>query len=154
MIATYPNNDFGSEIIIEKLNKLKERYKKNKKFILKKSLGNYLFYSLLSLSSKNQIVMIGNSSAGIKECIRFKCPAINIGNRQQSRLKPFNVLNTKCNMLDIKKNITRAFEDKRFKRKLIKAKNPYYKKNTGKKIADLINELIPDKRILKKRHIF
>ena len=34
---------------------------------------------------------MGNSSSGIKEAVIFNCPALNVGDRQKSRLKPKNV---------------------------------------------------------------
>ena len=40
---------------------------------------------------------MGNSSSGIKEATFFNCPAINIGDRQKSRLKPKNVIDVKAN---------------------------------------------------------
>lgn len=153
IIATYPNNDYGSDVIINKLIEIKKLNKDNKNFILKKSLGNFLFYSLLALAKKNKIILVGNSSAGIKECIAFKCPAVNIGERQKSRLKPINVIDTKCNFKNIIFNISKAFDSKVFKKKLLQGKNPYYKNNTGKKIANIINKLCLNKEILNKKHI-
>ena len=112
-----------------------------------------MFYSLLALAKKNKIILVGNSSAGIKECIAFKCPAVNIGERQKSRLKPINVIDTKCNFKNIIFNISKAFDSKVFKKKLLQGKNPYYKNNTGKKIANIINKLCLNKEILNKKHI-
>ena len=49
IIATYPNNDYGSGIIIENLISLSKKYNKN--FKLVKSLGNYYFHLRLYFSS-------------------------------------------------------------------------------------------------------
>lgn len=151
VIATYPNNDYGSEIIINNLKNLSKKYKKN--FRLFKSLGNYNFHSILNLSSKKQILLMGNSSSGIKESIAFKCPTLNIGSRQNGRLKPDNVINTKCNYNEIIKKINYVFINKNFINKCKLSKNPYYISNSGKKIANIISKIkINTKLKLKKQN--
>lgn len=153
IIATYPNNDYGSNIIVDELKKTQKEIK-NKNFILVKSLGNLIFHSLINLSKKNKAILIGNSSAGIKECVAFKCPAIDIGERQKSRLKPDNVISSACSFSSVIKNISKAFDNKNYKFKVKKSKNPYYKKDTGKTIADILNKINCEKKILIKKHIF
>jgi UDP-hydrolysing UDP-N-acetyl-D-glucosamine 2-epimerase len=153
VIATYPNNDYGSNVIIQKLNLIKKNLNK-KNFILKKSLGNNYFYSLLNLAKDNRVILVGNSSAGIKECIRFKCPAINIGERQSGRLKPQNVKSVKCDFKKILNAIEYTFENKQFRKKLKYAANPYFKKNTGKRIVNIISKIKFNSKFLNKKHIF
>ena len=62
---------------------------------------------------------MGNSSSGIKEAIFFNCPAINIGDRQKSRLKPKNVIDVVAN----KKKIISAIKNKLKNYKVYE--NPY-----------------------------
>ena len=38
--------------------------------------------------------MVGNSSSGIVEAASFKLPVVNIGIRQDGKVKPINVINT------------------------------------------------------------
>ena len=38
--------------------------------------------------------MVGNSSSGIVEAASFKLPVVNIGIRQDGKVKPKNVINT------------------------------------------------------------
>ena len=47
--------------------------------------------------------IIGNSSSGIHEASTYKKPVINIGTRQNKRLKSINILNSDYNYKDIKK---------------------------------------------------
>ena len=63
---------------------------------------------------------MGNSSSGIKETIFFNCPTLNIGDRQKSRLKPYNVIDVK----PIKSKIIKSVA-KNLKIKKVISNNPY-----------------------------
>jgi len=74
--------------------------------------------------------MVGNSSAGIKECSYLGVPVVNIGTRQQKRLKAKNVLNVSHSTRSIKTGI-----QKQLKRGKYKSSNVYSVSNTSKNIA-------------------
>ena len=76
-IVVYPNNDLGSEVILNELH----RVKNNKHFVMYPSLRFEYFLTLL----KHAEFMIGNSSAGIRETGIYGIPAIDIGTRQHGR---------------------------------------------------------------------
>lgn len=76
-IVIYPNNDLGSEIIINEY----KRFEGNDRFRLFPSLRFEYFLTLL----KNSEFIIGNSSAGIRESGIYGIPAIDIGTRQSGR---------------------------------------------------------------------
>ncbi len=76
-IVVYPNNDLGSEIILNEYKRLEN----NKRFRIFPSLRFEYFLTLL----KNADFIIGNSSAGIRESGVFGVPAIDIGTRQNGR---------------------------------------------------------------------
>jgi len=84
-IVIYPNNDPGSNIIINcyKKNLLKEKTK------LFKSLRFENFITLL----KNSEFIIGNSSCAIYEASALGIPSINIGTRQKNRLNRISIKN-------------------------------------------------------------
>ena len=150
VIATYPNNDVGSDDIIKELKNFNQ---KNKNFSLHKSLGNYIYHSLINLRQKMSIVVVGNSSSGIKEAVAFKCPVVNIGTRQDGRLKPKNVFDVNCNNNQIIEKIIKILTDKKLKQKLNKVKNPYFKKNSGKRVTKIIENLILDEKLIRKKII-
>lgn len=83
-IVVFPNNDYGSEIILNEYNRLKG----NNHFKIYPSLRFEYFLTLL----KNAEFMIGNSSAGIRETGVYGIPTIDIGNRQLGRYE-INVAN-------------------------------------------------------------
>ena len=97
------------------------------------------------------VLVVGNSSSGIKEAVAFKCPVINVGSRQNGRLKPKNVFDVECNDFKIIKKIKKILFSKSLKKKLNKVINPYYKKNSGKQIAKIIENLRLDEKIIRKK---
>ena len=84
-VVIYPNNDLGSQYIIESYKKLKE----NTRFRVFPSLRFEYFLTFL----KNSQFIIGNSSAGIREAPYYGIPIINIGTRQQNRAVDAEILN-------------------------------------------------------------
>lgn len=76
-VVIYPNNDLGSELILNEYNRLKH----NASFVVYPSLRFEYFLTLL----KNAEFMIGNSSAGVRETSIYGIPAIDIGSRQSGR---------------------------------------------------------------------
>ena len=76
-IVVYPNNDLGSDLIIDAYKELEN--KNNIKIY--PSLRFEYFLTLL----KNSDFIVGNSSAGIREAGAYGIPAIDIGTRQNGR---------------------------------------------------------------------
>ena len=76
-VVVFPNNDLGSQFIIDAYQQLKS----NERFRIFPSLRFEYFLMLL----KNSQFIIGNSSAGIREAPYYGIPIINIGTRQQNR---------------------------------------------------------------------
>lgn len=76
-IVIYPNNDYGSEIILAEY----ERFNGAPDFRIFPSLRFEYFLVLL----RHADFMIGNSSAGVRETGIYGVPAIDIGSRQAGR---------------------------------------------------------------------
>ncbi|MDP3935200.1 MAG: UDP-N-acetylglucosamine 2-epimerase, partial [Candidatus Giovannonibacteria bacterium] len=79
-VAVYPNNDPGTDIILDIY---KKKLFNSKRFIIHPSMRFEHFLTLL----KNANFIIGNSSAGIREAPFYGVPAINIGGRQSNRVR-------------------------------------------------------------------
>ena len=88
-VIIYPNNDLGSQFIIDEYLKLKD----NKRFRIFPSLRFEYFLTLL----KNAQFILGNSSAGIREAPYYGIPIINIGSRQQNRAVNADIINVDYN---------------------------------------------------------
>ena len=124
-----PNNDSGYIEIIKEI-----------------KMSNYKWASTLSIEEYKTILrkcsfIIGNSSSGIHEAATYKKPVINIGTRQNKRLKSVNILNADYKYQDIKKKINTCLKNESFLRKVKKVKNPYGEGNSAKKIVRIIKKL-------------
>lgn len=84
-VVIYPNNDHGSEMIVEAY----ERLRANPHFRLLPSMRFEYFLSLL----KNAELIAGNSSAGVREAPVYGVPTINIGTRQADRFEHHSIRN-------------------------------------------------------------
>lgn len=153
-ILTYPNNDVGSKVIIEKIEALKEQ--RNPNIQVHKSLGRYFYHGILALAKveKYKIVCVGNSSSGIKETPAFGCPVVNIGTRQEGRLRGENVLDTDYNIDEIFDAVQRCVADVKFRTVCKNVQNPYWMGGAGVKMANVLANLEIDEKFLRKKHDF
>lgn len=84
-VIIYPNNDSGSDLILNEYSRLKDRT--NIRLI--PSMRFEYFLTLL----KNAETIIGNSSSGVREAPVFGVPTINIGTRQFNRNETASIFN-------------------------------------------------------------
>lgn len=139
-ILTYPNKDIGHKEIVNELKKFKVKFKD--KCILIKSFQEDLLGSLFS----NVDVMIGNSSSGIVESASFKLPTINIGNRQNGKLIPKNVINCKPDYFSILNSVKKSLT-KNYIKNISKLENPYETKKPLN-FEKILNNLKNSKNLL------
>ncbi len=150
IIITYPNNDAGGQRIVEEIKKLEAKGLPNVQ--VTKSLGRYRFHGVLNLIGRHgRGAYIGNSSAGIKETLMFGCPAINIGSRQQGRLRGDNVIDVPYEKQAILNAMHKCAEDETFRRQCATAVNPYGAGNAGPRIADILATIPINAALLQKK---
>jgi UDP-hydrolysing UDP-N-acetyl-D-glucosamine 2-epimerase len=152
-IFTYPNNDAGGIEIFETIN---AHAKNIKNSIVRESLGRRLYWGLLNLSKdpKKNIICIGNSSSGIKETATFNCPTINIGTRQNGRLRSTNIIDCDYNDGQIYMAIKKCLDDEIFKAICATSINPYGLGGAGERIASHLGKIeLNDKLLTKKMTI-
>jgi len=151
VICTYPNNDAGGRAIISELDKLNE--KKIAGIQVHRSLGRYLYHGVLALAEgeKYQVACVGNSSSGIKETPVFGCPTINIGSRQEGRLRGQNVIDADYDASNIVSAVNKCFFDENFQAKCEATDNPYYLGDAGKKIADVLAQVPLGTKVIRKK---
>lgn len=150
IVITYPNNDAGSQAIIDALVKLRDRSISG--IHITPSLGRYLYHGMLALAkdSQNKIVCVGNSSSGIKETPAFGCPAVNIGSRQKGRLRAKNVIDVGYNKDEIVGAVVYCINDEKFRKECREVDNPYYMGGAGKRISEVLSSIPLDERLIKK----
>lgn len=84
-VVIYPNNDRGSDIVLEEY----RRFREVPRIRVFPSMRFEYFLSLL----RHAKFILGNSSAGVREAPHFGVPAINLGSRQHNRVACAMVLN-------------------------------------------------------------
>jgi len=121
----WPNADTGAEEISHELRRFKDEYPQSKIRFMR-YIAPQDFLSLLG----NTKCLLGNSSAGIKECSYLGVPVVNIGTRQIDRLRAKNVLDVFCEENKIIKAVNKQLKIGRYE-----PSNLYFKKNTSKNIS-------------------
>ena len=133
------NTDAGGREIIAAV-------KKEKNFI---HIANMLSSDFLGLMACAD-VMVGNSSAAIREAPSFHLPAINIGTRQQGRLRAANVIDVDHNESEITRAIKRALYDQGFIDSVNESTNPYGDGKSAKRIVDILDKIPINKSLVQK----
>lgn len=104
VLVTYPNNDDGSDAIIQIIGK----WKQNPSVITIPSLGAKNYYAAID----NSLFVIGNSSSGVIEVPYFSKFTINVGQRQNGRNAPKSVINTESDYELLKATIQDILDQK------------------------------------------
>ncbi len=145
VIVTYPNDDAGGRRIARELELLKERDVPSVQ--VHRSLGRSNYHGVLNVAS----ACLGNSSSGIKETPAFHCACIDIGPRQQGRLRADNVIHTGYDAAEIKQAISRCLHDQAFQERVRTCPNPYGAGNAGRRIADVLATTPLSTRLIQKQ---
>jgi len=131
ILFTYANADSGGSIINKEI--VKFCLKNNKKYKVVKNLGQVKYLSAMRCVD----LVIGNSSSGIIEAASFHVPVVNIGDRQNGRLRNENVID--CNIESLKESIDIALSDL-FLKKCKKIENIYGKGNASEAIIQKLEQ--------------
>jgi UDP-hydrolysing UDP-N-acetyl-D-glucosamine 2-epimerase len=151
VILTYPNNDAGGRQIIECLEAFRGRAIPNTQ--VHRSLGRHLYHGVLALaqSPELRVTCMGNSSSGLKETPAFNCPTVNIGSRQEGRLRGKNVIDAGYDTSIIYESVRRCLFDEEFRALCRRAENPYWLGDAGPKIAHVLATVPLDRNLIRKR---
>jgi len=143
IIFTKANADAAGRII----NKMLERYaeKNSRRVVVFASMGQRLYLSAM----KNVDLVIGNSSSGLLEAPTLKKPVVNIGNRQQGRLRAESVIDCEEKAGAIIEAINKGLSPG-FKKIAANAVNPYGQGNASFRIKEYLKKA-PLKNILVKK---
>jgi UDP-hydrolysing UDP-N-acetyl-D-glucosamine 2-epimerase len=148
VLMTMPNADTGGKSVYEVKKEYTACYKDQFKLI--KSLGQRGYLSAMKYAK----CMIGNSSSGILESASFQLPVINIGDRQEGRFKPLNIVDTPCKKETILKAI-KKIESKEFVDGIQNLKNPYGDGHAAERIIKVLKGIdLKDKNKLLKKGFF
>jgi UDP-hydrolysing UDP-N-acetyl-D-glucosamine 2-epimerase len=142
-IFTMPNADTSNHVIAESI----------RAFVAARSathlvdnLGTQGYFSVMAQAA----AMVGNSSSGIIEAASFRLPVVNIGTRQQGRVRGANVLDVGYSRREIAEGIRRA-SNAGFRSRLADLENPYGTGGASSAIVKRLKSLQIDSRLLQKR---
>ena len=96
IIVTYPNNDPGYDLIMEYIDSVVQ----SSRLCCVNTLGTYNY---LSIMKNYKTIIVGNSSGGLLETSIYCVPTINIGDRQNGRIRGKNVVDVDPVYEEIKK---------------------------------------------------
>lgn len=128
IIFTLPTHEVGKNIFT---NEIKLFAKKRNNCHVFFNLGQKKFLSVLKYSH----IVLGNSSSGILEMPSLGNYTINIGNRQKGRVFSESIYSCSANKVKIVHLINKLLKMNKHK-----FKNIYFKKNTSKKIINILKK--------------
>lgn len=131
LIFTLPNSDTGGRVIIPMIYDFVERHRE--RAVAFTSLGQLRYLSALQYVT----AVAGNSSSGILEVPSFGKPTLNIGRRQQGRLKADSVVDCGTSEKEITEGLDMVLSDECIRR-AVNTNNPYEKKDTAGVILNIL----------------
>lgn len=145
VIFTMPNADMGNNIIRQKI---AEHKQSNFNVWCLENMGTQGYFSLMHLAA----AMIGNSSSGIVEAPSFKLPVVNIGSRQEGRIRAANVIDVGYDRNEIISGIEEAISEE-FRNNLQDLVSPFGDGHAADRIVEGLRSVQINSLLLKKRFI-
>ncbi len=143
MVFTMPNADPGGLTIRAAIQTF---IKKRKNTFAVETFGQQGYFSMMSHAR----AMVGNSSSGILEAASFRLPVVNIGSRQEGRVRARNVIDCGCTASQIREALNLALSDQ-FLNSLCRLKNPYFRGGAAGMILGVLKNVRLDNMLLMKR---
>lgn len=112
------------------------------------NLGTQAYFSMMALAA----AMVGNSSSGIIEAPSFRLPVVNIGTRQDGRVRGQNVLDVGYGRAEIAAAIRCAVAPE-FRADLRDSRSPYGEGDASTRIVERLKSVPLDARLIRKRFI-
>ena len=142
-IFTYANSDAQGQGINSMIDDFCAGHSECKSF---KSMGHTGYLSML----KYAYLVLGNSSSGIIEVPSFGIPTVNVGVRQEGRLRADSVIDCQADVGEIEAAIRLAASDK-FRKICNNTVNPYSGNNTSQTIVNEIKKFLRSGKEIQKR---
>lgn len=134
VIMLWPNADAGGDDISRGIRIFREKNNVSWLYLFK-NLPTHIYIHLMNTTA----CLIGNSSSGIREGAFIGTPVVNIGSRQNRRLRSKNV-----EQIGYKSNAIFAGIKKQLEHGRYKSSDIYGNGNAGKKIAEIIANVDPE----------
>jgi len=119
VVITYPNADPGSKEVIATIHRFATSNPEKVRCFA--NLGQRRYLNALKQSE----VLLGNSSSGLYEAPSLKVAVVDVGARQDGRIRATNVISCSYDFSDICAALDRALTDEKFRASLPATVNPY-----------------------------
>lgn len=143
VIFTQSNADTGGRIITVLMEDYCRTHPETKMI---QNLGTETYGSFMAIIP----AMVGNSSSGLIEAPSFELPVVNIGRRQEGRLRTNNVIDVGFGRDEIVAGIRKALDPK-FREGLRGLVNPYGVGHASERILQRLKEIPLDNHLMIKR---
>jgi UDP-hydrolysing UDP-N-acetyl-D-glucosamine 2-epimerase len=145
VIFTSPNADTANHVVHEAIKRFVNAHPSAWHV---DNLGMQAYFSVMSLAA----AMVGNSSSGILEAASFKLPVVNIGTRQDGRLRAANVIDCGYSAKEIAAAVSKALSAD-FRASLHDLTNPYGSGDVSARILERLKTVVLDDRLTRKRFV-
>jgi UDP-hydrolysing UDP-N-acetyl-D-glucosamine 2-epimerase len=143
IVFTMPNADTGGRVISTMLTEFVQGHENA---TIVDNLGTEGYFSLMAVAA----AMVGNSSSGIIEAPSFKLPVVNIGARQEGRVRAANVIDVGYESGEILAGIMQAIQPP-FRESLKALVNPYGSGHAAESIVDRLKTVVLEDTLIRKR---
>jgi UDP-hydrolysing UDP-N-acetyl-D-glucosamine 2-epimerase len=133
LVVSHPGADPGANDVAEIL---EDFVAAHPRAIFRPSLGQDRYYALLAQAD----VLIGNSSSGIWEAPSFELPVVNVGSRQDGRIRARNVIDAPARRDAISTAVAQALQPA-FRDGLRGLENPYGDGRASNRIVDVLRSV-------------
>ncbi len=142
IVFTAPNADTAGYSIRREIEAFVRRVPRSR---LIENLGTQAYFSLMAIAG----AMVGNSSSGIIEAMTFHLPVVNVGTRQEGRLRDVNVIDVGYDAADIQCGLEQALAPA-MKQRLAGRPNLYGDGRAAERILAKLRDVPLDSSLLRK----
>jgi len=143
VIFTAPNADTAHHEIVDLI---RTYVRAQPSAWLVEQLGTRDYFSMLALAA----AMVGNSSSGLIEAPSLGLPVVNVGTRQDGRVRGANVIDVGYGRAEILAGIRRALEPE-FRQRALGRPNPYGAGHAAEIVVGRLAEIALDDALTRKR---
>jgi GDP/UDP-N,N'-diacetylbacillosamine 2-epimerase (hydrolysing) len=140
-VLIYPNNDAGSALVRDTVDAFRGPWLR-----VERNVSRALYGGLLRVAS----VILGNSSSGLLEAPSFELPAVNVGRRQDGRVRAVNVIDVPHDEARVAEALRQAL-DPGFRAGLRGMANPYGDGHASERIVEILASMKLDETLLFKQ---
>jgi len=137
-----PNADPGGLILRDVI---REACARNSRW---RTVENLRFEEYVAIM-KHSRFMIGNSSSGIIEAPSLRTAVVNVGRRQEGRVRGSNVVDVECSLEDILRGLS-VVQSEDWRRESLTGINPYYAGGAARHVTEACVRVPLDRRLTNK----